>query len=74
MIVRAAREDLHRNVLYWDGAGLARQLLPFTAAESFNPEDLWSWMQAYEDKTGGRVLTLYYARVIEIPASCRVFP
>ena len=50
--------NLHRNVLYRDGADSARQMLPYTTAESFNPEDLWKWMQVYEDKTGGRVLAL----------------
>ena len=50
--------NLHRNVLYRDGADLARQMNPYTAAESFNPEDLWKWMQAYETKTGGKVLAL----------------
>ena len=50
--------NLHRNVLYRDGADFARQMLPYTTAESFNPEDLWKWMQTYEDKTGGRLLAL----------------
>jgi hypothetical protein len=50
--------NLHRNVLYRGGADEARQMLPYTTAESFNPEDLWKWLQAYEDKTGGRVLAL----------------
>jgi len=50
--------NLHRNVLYRGGADEARQMLPFTAAESFNPEDLWKWMAAYENKTGGRVFAL----------------
>jgi len=50
--------NLHRNVLYRDGADLARRMLPFTAAESFNPEDLWQWMETYEDMTGGRLLAL----------------
>jgi hypothetical protein len=50
--------NLHRNVLYRDGKSLARQLLPYTTMESFNPEELWKWMQAYEDKTGGQVLAL----------------
>ena len=50
--------NLHRNVLYRDGAAEARQMLPFTVAESFNPEDLWKWMRAYEQKTGGRVLAI----------------
>lgn len=50
--------NLHRNVIYRDGKAEARQMLPFTAADSFNPEDLWKWMQSYEDKSGGQVLAL----------------
>jgi hypothetical protein len=50
--------NLHRNVLYRDGMDLARQMLPFTAADSFNPEELWKWMARYEEKTNGRVLAL----------------
>ena len=50
--------NLHRNVLYRDGADLARQMNPYTTAESFNPEDLWSWMATYEETTGGRVLAV----------------
>ena len=53
-----AGNNLHRNVLYRNGADLARQMLPYTTSESFNPEDLWDWMQRYEDKTGGRLLAL----------------
>ena len=51
-------DKLHRNVLYRDGADLARRLFPFTAVESLNPQDLWKWMQRYEEETGGRVLAL----------------
>jgi hypothetical protein len=54
----AGGNNLHRNVLYRDGADEARQVLPFTTADSFNPEDLWEWMDAYEEKTGGRLLAL----------------
>jgi hypothetical protein len=50
--------NLHRNVIYRDGADLARQALPYTTVDSENPEDLWKWLQAYEDKTGGRVLAI----------------
>ena len=50
--------NLHRNVLYRDGADLARRMNPYTTAESFNPEDLWRWMETYEETTGGRVLTI----------------
>ena len=50
--------NLHRNVLYRDGADLARRMNPYTTAESFNPEDLWRWMATYEETTGGRVLAV----------------
>lgn len=50
--------NLHRNVLYRDDGDVARQMVPYTTAESFNPEDLWKWMEQYEDRTGGQVLAL----------------
>jgi hypothetical protein len=50
--------NLHRNVLYRDGMEKAKQMIPYTTAKSFNPEDLWKWMAEYENKTGGDVLTL----------------
>ncbi|MGI9367807.1 MAG: DUF3604 domain-containing protein, partial [Ruegeria sp.] len=50
--------NLHRNVLYRDGIRRAEQVLPYTTEASFNPEDLWTWMEDYEKKTGGRVLAL----------------
>jgi hypothetical protein len=50
--------NLHRNVLYRDGGERARRMVPYTTAESFNPEDLWKWMHRYEEETGGQVLAL----------------
>ncbi|NEO80002.1 DUF3604 domain-containing protein [Moorena sp. SIO4G3] len=50
--------NLHRNVIYRDNGDKAKQLIPFTTDQSTNPEDLWNWMQAYEDKTGGDVLAI----------------
>ena len=50
--------NLHRNVLYRGGADEARRMLPYTTAASFNPEDLWTWMETYTEKTGGRLLAL----------------
>jgi hypothetical protein len=50
--------NLHRNVLWRDGGDVARQVLPYTTAESFNPEDLWKWMANAEERTGGKVLAL----------------
>jgi hypothetical protein len=50
--------NLHRNVIYRDGKAKADQVLPFTTQDSENPEDLWTWMQAWEDKTGGSLLAI----------------
>jgi hypothetical protein len=50
--------NLHRNVLYRDGADFAGRVLPYTTTASFNPQDLWQWMAAYEQKTGGNVLAI----------------
>ena len=41
--------NLHRNVLYRDDGDVARRMVPYTTAESFNPEDLWKWMASYEE-------------------------
>ena len=53
--------NLHRNVLFRDDGTRASQVEPFTVyppTGSDNPRDLWRWMQAYEDKTGGDVLAI----------------
>ena len=50
--------NLHRNIIYRDGAERVRQIMPFSANDSENPEDLWPTLQAYEDKTGGQVLAI----------------
>ncbi|MGI9329800.1 MAG: DUF3604 domain-containing protein [Gammaproteobacteria bacterium] len=53
--------NLHRVVVYRDDATKASAMEPFTTIKplgSDNPRDLWKWMQAYEDKTGGNVLAI----------------
>lgn len=50
--------NLHRVVIFRDGAARAGSVLPFTSAESENPEDLWSFMENYERRTGGRILAI----------------
>ncbi|MCA0872961.1 DUF3604 domain-containing protein [Seohaeicola saemankumensis] len=50
--------NLHRNIIYRDDATFARQMLPLDTLDSTNPEDLWTWMETYEDKTGGNILAL----------------
>ncbi len=48
--------NLHRNVIYRDGADKAGQTLPLTTFQTVDPEGLWTWLAGYEAKTGGRVL------------------
>ncbi len=50
--------NLHRNVLFRDDKDKADQMMPFTSWESEDPEKLWEWMAAYEEKTGGHVLAI----------------
>lgn len=53
--------NLHRNVIFRDDASRARQIEPYTTMKplgSDDPRDLWKWMEAYEEKTGGQVLAI----------------
>lgn len=51
-------DNLHRNVIYRDGADKAGQELPLTTFQTQDPEKLWAWMEAYEAKTGGQLLAI----------------
>ena len=53
--------NLHRNVIFRVGSERASLVEPFTVVKplgSDDPRDLWKWMAAYEDKTGGDVLAI----------------
>jgi hypothetical protein len=50
--------NLHRVVIFKGDASEAGQVLPFSAFDSENPEDLWAYLEAFEKKTGGKVLAL----------------
>jgi hypothetical protein len=53
--------NLHRNVIFRDNSEKAMQVEPYTTYPplgSNNPRDLWKWMSAYEEKTGGNVLAI----------------
>jgi hypothetical protein len=50
--------NLHRVVIYRDGPDRVKQLLPFSAFDSQDPEQLWAFMAGYEEKTGGRILAI----------------
>jgi len=49
---------IHRVVIFRDDAHRANQMLPLTAFESERPEDLWAFLQAYEESTGGSALAI----------------
>ena len=53
--------NLHRNVIFRDNADKASKVEPYTTMKplgSDNPVDLWKWMAAYEQSTGGQVLAI----------------
>ena len=50
--------NLHRNVIYRGDKLEADRKVPFTTFDSVDPEDLWEWMGAYEEETGGQVLAI----------------
>ena len=51
------KNNLHRVVVFRDGAREARQVLPLRALDS-DPESLWRYLENYEAKTGGRALAI----------------
>jgi hypothetical protein len=53
--------NLHRVVMYRDGANRAQLMEPFTMTPpmgSPDPRDLWKWMEEYESRTAGQVLAI----------------
>ncbi len=57
-------DNLHRVVMYRDGAERALQTMPVSTIAglidptAFHPESLWAGLEAYEAQTGGRVLAI----------------
>lgn len=47
--------NLHRIVVFADGAEKTSLVRPFTLFDSQDPAKLWDYMENYEAKTGGRV-------------------
>jgi len=50
--------NLHRVVIFKDGAARTTQVLPFSSVDSVDPEDLWQYMDDYEKSTGGNILAI----------------
>jgi hypothetical protein len=53
-----AGANLHRVVIFRDGPDRVKQVLPFSAFDSGDPEKLWEFLAAYEKKTGGQILAI----------------
>lgn len=51
-------DNLHRVVIYRDGADKAGRMTPVSAFDGERPEDLWAFMQRYETETGGQILAI----------------
>ncbi|MEP2495454.1 MAG: DUF3604 domain-containing protein, partial [Parasphingorhabdus sp.] len=51
-------DNLHRVVMFRDGPKDMGDTVPFPALVSQDPEKLWGYMAAYEEKTGGKVLAI----------------
>jgi hypothetical protein len=47
--------NLHRIVVFADGADKTSRVRPFTMFDSQDPAKLWDYMEKYEASTGGRV-------------------
>jgi hypothetical protein len=50
--------NLHRNVLFRGDSSVANQTVPYSQFDSQNPEDLWRFLAAFEEKTGSEVLAI----------------
>lgn len=50
--------NLHRNVVFKDGAQKANKILPFSAFDSLDPEDSWHFVELYQKNTGGDVIAI----------------
>ena len=50
--------NMHRVVLYKDGAEKTQEFIPFSSFDGDRPRELWEFMRNYEETTGGQVLAI----------------
>ena len=50
--------NLHRIVVFADGADRVSRVVPFRSIDSVDPEALWRYLADYEESTGGRALAI----------------
>ncbi len=48
----------HRNVIFADGPERTSQIVPYSAFDSSDPEDLWAYLQDYGERTGGQAFAI----------------
>lgn len=48
----------HRNVIFADGPERTGQIVPFSAFDSSDPEDLWAYLHDYEERSGGQAIAI----------------
>jgi hypothetical protein len=51
-------DNLHRVVIFSDGADKTSRTVPFSMFDGPNPEQLWDYMAGYEQATGGRAIAI----------------
>ncbi len=51
-------QNLHRVVIFADGAETVAKVQPFSALDSSDPEKLWAFLARYEQDTGGHALAI----------------
>lgn len=55
---RANGPMIHRNVLFEGGGDEATQVLPYSRFDSDDPEDLWAYLDDFESRVGGQVMSI----------------
>ena len=53
-----AGDNLHRVVIFRDDIEKTAKVMPYSALDSTNPRDLWSYLADYEQHTGGSALAI----------------
>jgi len=51
-------DNLHRVVVFADGADKTSQTVPFSFFDGPDPEQLWDYLAGYEQKSGGRAVAI----------------
>ena len=51
-------DNLHRVVVFRDGADKTSQTVPFSLFDGDDPEELWAYLAAYEAQTGGSAIAV----------------